>query len=106
MKDRVDNRNSLISFLEGEVFQDLQLSFGEQHIDLDRALSRRRNKWMICKVTEDNDMDPWQNGLFFPKKLHVCSFRWRPLDCRCLDLVHPRLIRVRMGMTKADYEYL
>jgi hypothetical protein len=44
MCDRVDNGNSQISFLEDAVFQNLQLSFGEQHIDLDLALSRKRNK--------------------------------------------------------------
>jgi hypothetical protein len=44
MCDRVDNRNSRISFLEGVVFQDLQLSFEGLHIDLDPALSRARNK--------------------------------------------------------------
>ena len=44
MCDRVDNRNSQISFLEDVVFQDLQLSFEELHIDLDQALSRGRNE--------------------------------------------------------------
>ena len=93
MCDRVNNRNSQISFLEDVVFQDLQLSFEELHIDLDQALLKGCNKWMICKVTEDNDMDPWQNGLFSPKKPHVCSFRRCLLDCTCLALVHLRLIR-------------
>ena len=44
MCDRVDNRNSRISFLEDAVFQDLQLSFEELYIDLGLALSRVRNK--------------------------------------------------------------
>ena len=92
MCDRVDNSNSRISFLEDVVFQDLQLSFEEKHIYPGLALQKERNKSKICKVTEDNDIDPWQNGLFSPKKHHVCSFRRCLLDCTCLDLVHLMLI--------------
>ena len=44
MCDRVDNRNSRISFLGDVVFQGLQLSFEGRHIDLDLALSMGRNK--------------------------------------------------------------
>ena len=44
MCDRVDNRNSRLSFLEDVVFQDLRLSFEELYIDLDLALSMRRSK--------------------------------------------------------------
>jgi hypothetical protein len=39
MRDRMGNRNSRISFLGDGVSPDLQLSFGELHIDLDSALS-------------------------------------------------------------------
>ena len=40
MCDRVDNKNSRISFLGDVVFQDLQLSFEEPHIYPGLALSR------------------------------------------------------------------
>ena len=39
MRDRVDKSDSRISFLEDGVFQDLQLSFEELHIDPYSALS-------------------------------------------------------------------